>query len=331
MTSKSQLLTESAVFRASTKYWLSEIIGPLILLLGAVAVALALDAARGLILTVMGGMAMLLFVRSAILTTRTRPEIDALGLRGRLHNRVFDISWAEVRALRLVQTDQRKPLLQVGGDSGVAQFLLDELDAPMVWRALHRFAPGAALADDALDRLPWVEEQRVAQAAVLAGAFGPVRVRVSAWLATVGWIGMAFFAFVGYMSWRDGAEAVGGFLFLFAILQIYLIYAGGAVTEIGPERIRLIMPLWPTYAMRWDEVQRAAMDWGGNQIVLYGVGKRMILPGPGYWRQADKEAGLAAFFGHLEQRQIPFEKTAKAYFALPKGTRVRRVARGDRG
>ena len=58
--------------------------------------------------------------------------------------------------------------------------------------------------------------------------------------------------------------------------------------------------------------------------MLYGAGKRMTLPGPAYWRLADKEAGLATFFGHLEQRGIPFEKTAKAYFALPKGTRVRR-------
>ncbi len=323
---KSELLTESVVFRASTKYWFSEIIGPLVMVLTPVAIVLALDAARGLALAVMGGIAMLLFVRSAILTTRTRLEIDALGLRGRLHNRVFDIPWAEVCALRLVQTDKRKPLLQVGGDSGGVQFLLDELDAAAAWRTLQRFAPGAALADEAFDRLVWMKEQRVANAAVLAGAFGPVRVRVSAWLATIGWIGVVFFAFVGYMSWRDGADAVGGLLFLFAILEIYLIYAGGGVTEIGPEMIHLTMPLWPTYAMRWDEVQRAAMDRGGNQIVLYGASKRMTLPGPAYWRLADKEAGLATFFGHLEQQGIPFEKTAKAYFALPKGTRVRRSA-----
>ena len=289
-------------------------------------IVLALDAARDLVLAVMGGIAMLLFVRSATLTARTRLEIDALGLRGRLHNQAFDIPWAEVRGLRLVQIDRRKPVLQIGSDSGGAQLLLDELDSAAAWRALQRFAPGTALADDAFDRLAWVEEQRAERAAVLAGAFGPVRVRVSAWLATIGWIGVVFFAFVGYMSWRDGAEAVGGFLFLFAILEIYLIYAGGAVTGIGPEMLRLTMPLWPTYAMRWDEVQRAAMDQGGNQIVLYGAGKRMTLPGPAYWRQADKEAGLAAFFGHLEQRRIPFEKTAKAYFALPKGARVRRGA-----
>lgn len=313
--------------RPTLKYWLSEIIGPLVLVLTPAAIVLALDAARGLVLAVMGGIAMLLFVRSAILTARTRLEIDALGLRGRLHNQVFDIPWAEVRALRFVQTDQRKPLLQVGGDSGGAQFLLDELDAPAAWDALQRFAPRAALADGAFGRLAWVEEQHAANAAVLAGAFGPVRVRVSAWLATIGWIGVVFFAFVGYMSWRDGAEAVGGLLFVFAMLEIYLIYAGGAVTEIGPEMIRLTMPLWPTYAMRWDEVQRAAMDRGGNGLVLYGAGKRMTLPGPAYWRQADKEAGLAAFFGHLEQRGIPFENTVKAYFALPKGARVRRGAR----
>jgi len=315
------------VLRPTLKYWFNEIIGPLVLVLAPVTIVLVLDAARGLVLAVMGGIAMLLFVRSAILTARTRLEIDALGLRGCLHNQVLDIPWAEVRALRLVQTDQRKPLLQVGGDSGGAQFLLDELDAPAAWDALQRFAPGAALADDAFDRLAWVEAQRAANAAVLAGVFGPARVRVSAWLAIIGWVGVAFFAFVGYMAWRDGAEAVGGLLFVFAVLEIYLIYAGGAVTEIGPEAIRLTMPLWPTYAMRWDEVQRVAMDRGGNQIVLYGASKRMTLPGPAYWRQADKEAGLAAFFGHLEQRDIPFENTVKAYFALPKGTRVRRGAR----
>jgi hypothetical protein len=314
------------VLRPTLKYWFNEIIGPVVMVSIPAAIVLALNTTRSLTLVVMGGIAMLLFVRSAILTARTRLEIDALGLRGRLHNQVFDIPWAEVYALRLVQTDRRKPLLQVGGDSGGAQLLLDELDAPAAWRALQRFAPGAALADDAFDRLAWVEEQRAERAAVLAGAFGPVRVRVSAWLATIGWIGVAFFVLVGYLAWRDGAEEVSGFLFLFALLEIYLIYASGAVTEIGPEAIRLTMPLWPTYAMRWDEVQRARMDLGDNQIVLYGAGKRITLPWPAYWRQTDKEAGLAAFFGHLEQRGISFEKTAKAYFALPKGTWVHRSA-----
>jgi len=77
---------------------------------------LALDAARGLVLAILGGLVSLLSLRNAVLTTRTRLEVDDLGLRGRLHNQQFNIPWSDVHALRLVADifDSSKPSLVKG-------------------------------------------------------------------------------------------------------------------------------------------------------------------------------------------------------------------------
>ena len=126
-------------------------------------------------------------------------------------------------------------------------------------------------------------------------------------------------------------ERIGPLLLLWSFAIVALALDGSRslglpVTEIGPERVSLTMPLWPTYAMSWAEVQRVALDHSDDQFVLYGPGKRLTLPGPRWWRRADREVGLGAIFGHLEQRGIPFERTARAGFALPRGTRVPRKA-----
>jgi hypothetical protein len=314
-----------ATFRATRKYWLNEIIGPILLVLVCALVVLALDERRGLPLAIIAGIGSLTFLWTAILTWRTQLLVDDQGLRGRLHNRLLDLRWSDMHALRVVFDGQKKSWLQIGTVSGGAQFLLDELDVTGVQRALERYAPPMILAADAFDRLPWAQEQRAADAALLAGVTGPVRVRVSAWVPIVGWLGIVFFSSIGYLAWRDGSGIAGLLLVLFGLLEGYLLYVGYAVTEIGSETIRLTMPIWPTYEMWWDEVQLAEVDHGNNQFVLQGAGKQMTLPGPAYWRGADKEVGLAAFIGHLEKRNIPLKRTGVAYFKFSKGTRVRRT------
>ncbi len=42
----------------------------------------------------------------------------------------------------------------------------------------------------------------------------------------------------------------------------------------------------------------------------------MTPPGTSFWRGTDQEAGEVAFFGHLEQRSIPFKRRTRAYFAV---------------
>lgn len=314
-----------ATFRATRKYWLTEIIGPILVFFVIALALVALDARAGRSLVIVCGIGSLIYLGNAILTARTRLDVDDEGLRGRLHNRPFDLRWSDVRALRVVYDAPKKPCLQVGTVAGGAQFVLDELDAAAVQDALDQYAPPTALAADAFESLPWVEEQRAASAARLAGVSGPVRVRVSASLAVFGWIGVTFFSFIGFLAWRSDGGGGGLLFLLFALPASYLLYAGYAAIEIGPETVRLTMPIWPTYEMRWNEVQLAEVDHGNNQFVLQGAGKQMTLPGPAYWRGADKAAGLAAFVGHLEQRGIHLKRTGRAYFKFPKGARVRRA------
>lgn len=46
------------------------------------------------------------------------------------------------------------------------------------------------------------------------------------------------------------------FLLPFALMALYLLYTAYARIEITPELVRLVMPLWPTYAMRCGMTSR---------------------------------------------------------------------------
>ncbi len=318
-------LTGGVMFHPTLKYWFNEVVGGPLLLLAAAIALLVLDPEGGLVLALFAILLVMSFVPRAINTTRSYLEVDEQGMRGQVHDSPpFDIPWAEVRAVRLTETTQRKSFLQVGDEEGWSDISLYELNAAAVWNALADFAPRTALEEDAFERLPWMKAARAQEAVFLAPDHAVVRVRISRMWSIIGWLGLAFFVIIGVLAWRDDAPLPGGFLLLFGLLEAYLIYAGNAVIHIGPETVGLVMPGWPAYGLRWDEVQRVEADHGDQQFVLHAAGKRMTLPGPSFWRAADREAGGVAFFGHLEQRRIPFTRQTRAYFAISKGARVSR-------
>ncbi len=317
--------TDSVMFHPTLKYWLNEVVGGPLLLLAAAIALLLLDPQGGLVLALIAILLALSFIPRTVKTTRSYLEVDELGMRGQVHDSPpFDIPWAEVRAMRLTETMQRKTFLQVGDEKGWSDISLYELNAAAVWDALSDYAPHAVLEEDAFDRLPWMQAARAQEAVFLAPDHEVVRVRISKFYSIIGWLGLAFFVIIGVLAWRDDAPLVGGVLMFFGALEVYLIYYGNTVVHIGPETVGRVMPGWPAYGLRWDEVQRVEADHGDQQLVLYAAGKRLTLPGPEFWRGTDREAGGVAFFGHLEQRRIPFKRHARAYFALSKGTRVPR-------
>jgi hypothetical protein len=142
-------------------------------------------------------------------------------------------------------------------------------------------------------------------------------------VAVFGWLGLAMFLFV-FLYWPEEPLALRLLFLGFTLLSAFTLYLVYATIEVLPESVRLIMPLWPTFAMRWDEVELAETDQDGNQIVLHGPGKRMTLPGPRYWQRADQKLGEQAFVGHLERVNATFRTSAAAAYKLPKGTRVSR-------
>jgi len=207
-------------------------------------------------------------------------------------------------------------------DRGVS-LSLKSLDTNAVMRALTEIAPDTALESDAFNRLTWVAYQQHEHAALLAGANGPMRIRVTRFVAVFGWLGLAMFLFA-FLYWPEEPLALRLLFLGFTLLSAFTLYLVYATIEVLPESVRLIMPVWPTFAMRWDEVERAETDQDGNQIVLHGPGKRMTLPGPRYWQRADQELGEQAFIGHLERVNATFRTSAAAAYKLPKGTRVSR-------
>jgi hypothetical protein len=287
------------------------------------AAAWLLNASLSIVYLVMLGIATLGLAINGLTLARSRLEVDSQGLRGRLERVSFDIAWHDVLALGLVAHKKKQQELLLGlADRGVS-LSLKSLDTNAVMRALTEIAPGKALESDAFNRLAWVAYQQHEHAALLTGANGPMRIRVTRFVAVFGWLGLAMFLFV-FLYWPEEPLALRLLFLGFTLLSAFTLYLVYATIEVLPESVRLIMPLWPTFAMRWDEVELAETDQDGNQIVLHGPGKRMTLPGPRYWQRADQKLGEQAFVGHLERVNATFRTSAAAAYKLPKGTRVSR-------
>lgn len=78
----------------------------------------------------------------------------------------------------------------MGDKGGRSDISLYEFNAPAVWDALADFAPHAILAEDAFDRLPWMQEARAEEAAFVAPDHAVIHVRMSKMWSIIGWLGL---------------------------------------------------------------------------------------------------------------------------------------------
>ena len=314
---------EKQVFRPSVGKWLSRVAGPLLFAWAFLACILYLYPLGPIVLGVLVLISTLVLMLDGLPRARGRLEVDSLGLRGRLEGASFDVPWHAVLAVGLVTHDKNRQHLLLGlADRGVS-LPLTYLDTNAVMRAVMEVAPQEALELDAFDRLTWVRRPQHEHAALLAGAYGPVRIRMRRYQLVIGEYGLVF-CLVLFLWFNEEGLALRLLFLVFALGAVYLLYYGFAIIEVLPEGVRLIMPYWPTHAMRWDEVGHVETDYGNSQIVLHGPGKRLVLPGVKTWRRADRQLGSQAFFGHLERVNATFRTSAAAAYKLPKGTRVSR-------
>ena len=167
------------LFRPTLKYWFTEVLGGVLMFAALALYFLFINGENSLTLAIFSGLGGLLFLPNALQTARTRLEIDEVGMHGFYRKRPFDYPWSDVRALRRVMGARKKWYLQIGVDAGAIEFPLEQFDAAGVWHWLETTAPQRVLADNAFQQLSWVKSQREADAAILAGASGPVLVRVS--------------------------------------------------------------------------------------------------------------------------------------------------------
>lgn len=282
-----------------------------------------LDESSSRTLVIFPVMATVYLVNEGATLARSRLEIDAQGLRGWLEHISFDVRWRDVRAVTRIASGKNEWDLLLGMAGNGVLLPLGRLQANAVLRAVAEVAPEKVLASDAFDRLGWVKKLEQEHAALLAGLYGPVRIRIKKRIAVIGWFGLVMFLL--FLLWSADEGLALRLLFLgFVLAEVFVLYTASALIEITPNGVRLIMPYWPTLAIRWDELERAETDYNGGQIVLYGPGKRMTMPGFGYWRGSDMPLAQQAFFGHLERVNVPIRRSATAVFKLPKGTRVPR-------
>ena len=134
-------------------------------------------------------------------------------------------------ALGLVAHKKKKQDLLLGlADRGVS-LSLKSLDTNAVMRALVDVAPGKALESDAFNRLTWVAIQQNEHAALLTGAAGPVRIRVTKFVAVFGWLGLAMFLFI-FLYWSDEPLALRLLFLGFTLLSAFTLYIVYATIEV---------------------------------------------------------------------------------------------------
>lgn len=132
---------------------------------------------------------------------------------------------------------------------------------------------------------------------------------------------IAFFLFLGVISWRADAGGVTFLFFGFVLLGIYALTAGSV--EMDAQHVTYQTPL-STYRIVWDEVLRIEIDAQGGNIVFWGEGKRLNAVGPQYWCGKDKQKMLMLLSKQVEKYGIEVKETPKAMFRLSKNTKVDR-------
>lgn len=314
------------VFRRSRRYWIENISVILMLaLLTGLAWWIGNTYPRILYLRVMAAIFTALMIANTLSELRTRIEINPLGMKGRLNSQRFDFQWTEVQAVQMVTNRLNKPELQFGTQNDAFILPLKDFDADTVWQAIEHCVPATILAPDALLGLPWVKAQLAEQDALISGSSGVVSVAIRPLNRVIGWLSLSVITGLAAIAWWQGAFYWAAiFLLPFALMALYLLYTVYARIEITPELVRLVMPLWPTYAMRWDDVTHVKEDQQENVLVLYGKHKRLPLPGQTYWHGKDRARFRLTLFAHLQRMEVPQSYSQRANFALPKNVRVSR-------
>jgi hypothetical protein len=238
-----------------------------------------------------------------------------------VENGPVELAWSEVSAAEVLD-DGRNKRLRIGSPDGEQHLSMAALDAFAVLDALADWKP-SAVEPDAFERLSYVQEFRGEQDALIQLDL-PVRTRLARWLVLLGWTGFLFFAGIMVLS----VSEEGPFYILafgpFVLLCAYLLHFAYSVVEIDAEAIRLLRPLLPTQELRWSELDAAGIDPQGYNLVLWGSGKRLVLPGPDIWRSRDSAAVSTALDSFLTEGDIETRIDRWAGFKLSKGTRAPR-------
>ena len=212
------------IFRTRIKYFLLELVFPLLGLLVLIALILYL-AARPLyplavvLCTVLAGLFIIrLFLPACLSAWKNRIIIDNEAFMCRINGENSRIEWSNVLAAH-IRTSADYVYLYLGAAEDFPLIPLHCFDGPAVWNLVQSRVDATALAPDAILKVPSYQEWAATSAEIISQGKTPRSSRYSTSSRYLGW---GFTIFFGYclISATSTGEAFTSFVFLLFVIGV---------------------------------------------------------------------------------------------------------------
>src|SRR5262245_36923968 len=314
------------IFRTRIKYFLLELVFPLVAILVLIAVALYLTdrplfPLAVVLCTLLAGLVIIRFLLPAWLSAwKSRIIIDNDAFMCRINDENYRIEWSNVLAAQ-IRTSADYVYLYLGAAEDFPLIPLHCFDGPAVWNLVQSRVDAAALARDAILKVPSYQEWAETSAEIIRQVKTPLSSRYHTSCRYLGWGCTIFFGYF-LISATSTGQAYLSFLFLvFVLLGVFLTMAPGEITVSENDIVNKTS--FGIYRIRWSEVERMETGHIYEGFVFHGDGKRLVVPGSDEWSKKTRQPVIDYINAEIEQRQIPVESTVWAAFKSCKNTRMR--------
>lgn len=142
------------------------------------------------------------------------------------------------------------------------------------------------------------------------------------WARALSWAGIILFAFFSVMSWQAGDRKTAFLFLIFVAFNVFTLCSLGTIAM--NEDLILYKNAWATYGLRWDEVERIALDTAWQAMAFIGKDKRLVVVGPRYWagKSEEVEEIFRLIDWKIRERQILLDRTQRVVFMWSKNVKV---------
>jgi hypothetical protein len=252
---------------------------------------------------------------------RTSIEVSDKMLSGRTAEGEFKIRWEDVLSAEKTSI-AKQPLIQLTTGDEVLTIPLKLIDGESFWESVKSHVSIKALEEGAYRKTPEYQKWSAESARFVAEIRVPLKVTVRA-LAIIGWLCTLLFLSFSIAASVAGQWRAAPWFLIFVAMGVYLILNSGTI-EMTAEYVSYTTPLG-RYEIKWGEVKYIETDAQRQGIVLCGEGKRLAIPGPGYWFGEDKNEMGMLLTAQIEQFRIATRETQKALWTWSKNTKITRA------
>lgn len=317
-------------FRAKRRYWLIEVLLPLLILSLVFGASLFYEINPIFVGVSYFFVLFLVFSKDILPMWQNYISIDESKLEFKVGKHELKVFWDEVIVAKHVVMPSKERSMQhyimLGTLQGViAVPNMKYFGREEVWEAVQARVPADALAEDAYKNLPdyQVEASKYPAPTEVEDLPNPIRVsdqRLFKWFV---FVGPVIFVLAAIFDWQSG-RIMTTLASLFFVVPSILVYLVVGYTEVDNEFITRTLP-FRQYRMAWSEVERVEVN-GAVTIIFFGKDKQLKIPGPVAWAKPNKERMAEYIRSRIIVEEIEFTQ-ADGTFKWSKNVRVRKRER----